>query len=258
MEDILSIVEKDRSLDQWLALGKNSLILTIGTLHLVQTGSKDELAQRIYNYHLQRNQGVEAGQSGQLQSLTSPTTQPTLGPINTQLNSGTSAIAVGSTPSLDKEFLCNLVREELRDLAPSLMAFSTQSQDPTHLAPTPPQDLMASPQQVPHWNLYHCNTNSRPFICSNRSQAQHSRPQFFLHHHLPMFQTDGLRQYQLIPPVNHWSCLLPPHISSPACPYKVRPCHWHHRHQPSRTCTSASAVTDEWHRYVTKYFPTHK
>ena len=66
MEEILSIVDKDRSLDQWLAIGKNSLILTTETLHLVQTGSKDELAQRIYNYYLQGNQRVEAGQSGQL------------------------------------------------------------------------------------------------------------------------------------------------------------------------------------------------
>ena len=66
--EVMELPEEERILEHWKSLPKQTLVLTAGSLSLVERGSAEELAECIFNHYSQGGiapaQGTSAGQNG--------------------------------------------------------------------------------------------------------------------------------------------------------------------------------------------------
>ena len=52
-DEVIELPEEERTLEHWKSLPKQTLVLTAGSLSLVQRGSAEELAEHIFNHYSQ-------------------------------------------------------------------------------------------------------------------------------------------------------------------------------------------------------------
>ena len=65
-DEVMEVPEEERTLEHWKSLPEQTLVLTAGSLSLVQRGDAEELAERIFSHYSQGvapTQGTSAGQN---------------------------------------------------------------------------------------------------------------------------------------------------------------------------------------------------